>query len=176
MLTGIISGTTRRSGRVKRFRRSSLRETLKDLSVHAGVAELADARDLKSRVPKGACGFDPRPRHSPRSRSLRAGGRCSGAPPRRSATRRAGTIPAPGNQSSHKSQVTSHKSQGATHKAQSSSSNPACTFVNLCLLTCAFTRGPGNRDHIGAIARVCASRLTENTSCSTARARTQISS
>src|SRR2546426_826439 len=29
----------------------------------AGVAELEDARDLKSRAPKGACGFDPRPRH-----------------------------------------------------------------------------------------------------------------
>ena len=34
-----------------------------DHSPHAGVAELADARDLKSRVPQGACGFDPRPRH-----------------------------------------------------------------------------------------------------------------
>src|SRR2546428_11988558 len=33
----------------------------------AGVAELADARDLKSRVPKGACGFDPRPRHQTRT-------------------------------------------------------------------------------------------------------------
>ena len=33
------------------------------LTGRAGVAELADARDLKSRVPKGACGFDPRPRH-----------------------------------------------------------------------------------------------------------------
>jgi hypothetical protein len=29
----------------------------------AGVAELADAQDLKSWVPKGACGFDTRPRH-----------------------------------------------------------------------------------------------------------------
>jgi hypothetical protein len=27
------------------------------------VAKLADARDLKSRDPKGSCGFDPRPRH-----------------------------------------------------------------------------------------------------------------
>ncbi len=27
------------------------------------MAELADARDLKSRPPKGGCGFDPRPRH-----------------------------------------------------------------------------------------------------------------
>src|SRR6516165_3796168 len=31
---------------------------------HAGVAELADAQDLKSWVPQGACGFNPRPRHS----------------------------------------------------------------------------------------------------------------
>src|SRR6516225_7783890 len=30
---------------------------------HAGVAELADAQDLKSWVPQGACGFDTRPRH-----------------------------------------------------------------------------------------------------------------
>ena len=29
----------------------------------AGVAKLADAQDLKSWVPQGACGFDPRPRH-----------------------------------------------------------------------------------------------------------------
>ena len=29
----------------------------------AGVAKLADAQDLKSWVPKGTCGFDPRPRH-----------------------------------------------------------------------------------------------------------------
>jgi hypothetical protein len=28
------------------------------------MAELADAQDLKSWVPKGACGFDSRPRHS----------------------------------------------------------------------------------------------------------------
>ncbi len=27
------------------------------------MAELADAQDLKSWVPQGACGFDPRPRH-----------------------------------------------------------------------------------------------------------------
>ena len=32
-------------------------------SFRAGVAELADARDLKSRVLKGTCGFDSRPRH-----------------------------------------------------------------------------------------------------------------
>src|SRR5438552_1435662 len=30
----------------------------------AGVAELADAQDLKSWVPQGACGFDSRPRQS----------------------------------------------------------------------------------------------------------------
>ena len=30
---------------------------------YAGVAELADAQDLKSWVPQGACGFDSRPRH-----------------------------------------------------------------------------------------------------------------
>ncbi len=29
----------------------------------AGVAKLADARDLKSRVAQAACGFDPHPRH-----------------------------------------------------------------------------------------------------------------
>ena len=42
--------------------------------MHAGVAELADAQDLKSWVPRGACGFDPRPRHDLRSRSARAEG------------------------------------------------------------------------------------------------------
>lgn len=31
--------------------------------IPAGVAELADAQDLKSCDPKGSCGFDPRPRH-----------------------------------------------------------------------------------------------------------------
>jgi hypothetical protein len=30
----------------------------------AGVAELADAQDLKSWAPQGACGFDSHPRHS----------------------------------------------------------------------------------------------------------------
>jgi hypothetical protein len=30
---------------------------------HAGVAELADAQDLKSWVAQAACGFDSRPRH-----------------------------------------------------------------------------------------------------------------
>jgi hypothetical protein len=34
------------------------------LPVDAGVAELADAQDLKSCDPKGSCGFDPRPRQS----------------------------------------------------------------------------------------------------------------
>jgi hypothetical protein len=33
------------------------------LHLNAGVAELADAQDLKSCDPKGSCGFDPRPRH-----------------------------------------------------------------------------------------------------------------
>jgi hypothetical protein len=33
------------------------------LRIGAGVAELADAQDLKSWVPQGACGFDSRPRH-----------------------------------------------------------------------------------------------------------------
>ena len=31
---------------------------------HAGVAELADAQDLKSCDAKASCGFDPRPRQS----------------------------------------------------------------------------------------------------------------
>ena len=34
-----------------------------NITVSAGVAELVDARDLKSWVPNGACGFDSRPRH-----------------------------------------------------------------------------------------------------------------
>ena len=34
-----------------------------DRSAYAGVAKLADARDLKSRDLKRSCGFDPRPRH-----------------------------------------------------------------------------------------------------------------
>jgi hypothetical protein len=34
-----------------------------DILQQAGVAELADAQDLKSWVPQGACGFDSRPRH-----------------------------------------------------------------------------------------------------------------
>jgi hypothetical protein len=33
------------------------------LPPYAGVAELADAQDLKFCDPKGSCGFDPRPRH-----------------------------------------------------------------------------------------------------------------
>src|SRR4051812_18106966 len=48
-------------------------------SPEAGVAELADAQDLKSWVAQAACGFDSRPRHSPRSRSVRCKGRFSGA-------------------------------------------------------------------------------------------------
>ena len=32
--------------------------------MHAGVAKLADAQDLKSWDSKESCGFDPRPRHS----------------------------------------------------------------------------------------------------------------
>ena len=36
---------------------------------YAGVAKLADARDLKSRDLKRSCGFDPRPRHSASRRS-----------------------------------------------------------------------------------------------------------
>ena len=34
-----------------------------NFSPDAGVAELADAQDLKSWVPQGACGFETRPRH-----------------------------------------------------------------------------------------------------------------
>ena len=41
---------------------------------YAGVAKLADARDLKSRVAKATCGFDSRPRHSPRDARHRAEG------------------------------------------------------------------------------------------------------
>ncbi len=41
--------------------------------LQAGVAELADAQDLKSWVPQGACGFDSRPRHSSTLESQRAG-------------------------------------------------------------------------------------------------------
>ena len=33
------------------------------LDSQAGVAELADAQDLKSCGPEGPCGSDPRPRH-----------------------------------------------------------------------------------------------------------------
>ena len=42
-----------------------------DTRHQAGVAKLADARDLKSRDPQGSCGFDPHPRHS-RSTKLTA--------------------------------------------------------------------------------------------------------
>jgi hypothetical protein len=40
------------------------------LNNHAGVAELADAQDLKSWVPQGACGFDARPRHTKESMTI----------------------------------------------------------------------------------------------------------
>src|SRR5262249_15237833 len=43
------------------------------IPLQAGVAELADAQDLKSWVPKGACGFDPRPRHQIAEGILRSG-------------------------------------------------------------------------------------------------------
>ena len=36
--------------------------------MHAGVAKLADAQDLKSWDRKRSCGFDPRPRHQPSAR------------------------------------------------------------------------------------------------------------
>jgi hypothetical protein len=52
--------------RTRRTRETaSTRSHPRKLLIHldAGVAKLADARDLKSRVPKGTCGFDPRPRH-----------------------------------------------------------------------------------------------------------------
>ena len=38
-------------------------EDMLESGARAGVAELADARDLKSRGGKLPCGFDPRPRH-----------------------------------------------------------------------------------------------------------------
>src|SRR6476469_698000 len=49
-----------------RVRISSLSAACNTATVRpeAGVAELADAQDLKSWVPQGACGFDARPRHS----------------------------------------------------------------------------------------------------------------
>jgi hypothetical protein len=43
---------------------------------HAGVAKLADAQDLKSWAPQGACGFESRPRHF-RISGLGALGFCS---------------------------------------------------------------------------------------------------
>ena len=43
--------------------RSPKRYEYNRLSIYAGVAELADAQDLKSWVPQGACGFDSHPRH-----------------------------------------------------------------------------------------------------------------
>ena len=52
--------------------------------------------DLKSWVPQGACGFEARPRHSPRSRSVRAGRGLQALGRRRGAPRPAGSRPAPG--------------------------------------------------------------------------------
>ena len=49
--------------------------SLRDIMPKAGVAELADARDLKSRVPKGACGSDSHPRHQEFLRLLLFGAR-----------------------------------------------------------------------------------------------------
>ena len=43
---------------------------ISDLDI-ARVAKLADARDLKSRVPNGTCGFDSRPGHHYISTGLR---------------------------------------------------------------------------------------------------------
>ena len=40
------------------------------LSKYAGVAELADAQDLKSWVPRGACGFKTRPRQTTKFRMI----------------------------------------------------------------------------------------------------------
>jgi hypothetical protein len=40
-----------------------VREAIVRIEQHAGVAELADAQDLKSWVAQAACGFDSRPRH-----------------------------------------------------------------------------------------------------------------
>ena len=62
--SGTIGGTKKRKGRIKQFRHSSYRVRIERLPTDAGVAKLADAQDLKSWVPQGACGFDSRPRHS----------------------------------------------------------------------------------------------------------------
>ena len=43
--------------------RRSVIESHRSGTLQAGVAELADAQDLKSWVPQGACGFEARPRH-----------------------------------------------------------------------------------------------------------------
>ena len=49
---------------------------------YAGVAELADAQDLKSCDPKGSCGFETRPRHLESSTyGDQAAGRRPAAPP-----------------------------------------------------------------------------------------------
>src|SRR5437868_12779350 len=50
---------------------------------HARVAKLADARDLKSRAPKGACRFNSGPgHHFPADPSLRSGFRRAAQTPR----------------------------------------------------------------------------------------------
>ena len=70
----VRQGRWRRVDRRRRYP-DAIRATPMVHSCRAGVAELADARDLKSRAPKGACGFDSRPRHSGLAwRGLRAQG------------------------------------------------------------------------------------------------------
>ncbi len=54
-------------------------------STDAGVAELADAQDLKSWVAKAACGFDSRPRHEIFGNSSDSGPRRTAARPQTSA-------------------------------------------------------------------------------------------
>ncbi len=46
----------------------------REASDNARVAKLADARDLKSLDPKGLCGFDSRPGHSPITPARRQAG------------------------------------------------------------------------------------------------------
>ena len=53
--------------------RASRARTCERLVADAGVAKLADARDLKSRAPEGACGFDPHPRQSLRGQWVHTG-------------------------------------------------------------------------------------------------------
>ena len=57
--TGTIEGAARRAFRGQVVRPRARR------TKYAGVAKLADARDLKSRDRQRSCGFDSRPRHSP---------------------------------------------------------------------------------------------------------------